>query len=74
MWIGIKTPHVNTVILSILFSLVAREIFQAEKDLDTWRENWCKRHRSLFEGTEMQENTWARLRESSTHQGASHAT
>ena len=24
--------------------------------------------------TEMQENTWARLRESSTHQGASHAT
>ena len=24
--------------------------------------------------TEMQENTWARLRESSMHEGASHAT
>ena len=40
------------------------------------KSEWTKKKEELkgHGSTEMQENTWARLRESSTHQGASHAT
>ena len=50
-------------------------VWRSESDGDGGKgvDAWCQRGRPQ-PSTEMQENTWARLRESSTHQAASHAT